>query len=141
MLDIKDTYSLMFTDYPDIVNFVQMKQMLGGISDTLAYRMLREKKIKSKKVGRLPRLRLLSSLRCSVHLCYYYPIVVKQLDARLNHKKTFMYPLSIKISFRKGWSYYTLILIKKIFSQNFNNYFLSSLFLFLLLYTFAWFLH
>ena len=51
MLDIKDTYSLMFTDYPDIVNFVQMKQMLGGISDTLAYRMLREKKIKSKKVG------------------------------------------------------------------------------------------
>jgi excisionase family DNA binding protein len=52
MLDIKDTYSLMFTDYPDIVNFVQMKQMLGGISDTLAYRMLREKKIKSKKVGR-----------------------------------------------------------------------------------------
>jgi len=52
MLDIKETYSLMFTDYPDIVNLVQMKQMLGGISDTLAYRMLREKKIKSKKVGR-----------------------------------------------------------------------------------------
>ena len=52
MLDIKDTYSLMFTDYPDIVNPVQMKQMLGGISDTLAYRRLREKKIKSKKVGR-----------------------------------------------------------------------------------------
>ena len=52
MLDIKDTYSLMFTDYPDIVNLVQMKQMLGGISDTLAYRMLKEKKIKSKKVGR-----------------------------------------------------------------------------------------
>ena len=52
MADIKETYSLMFTDYPDIVNLVQMKQMLGGISDTLAYRMLREKKIKSKKVGR-----------------------------------------------------------------------------------------
>ena len=52
MLDMKETYSLMFTDYPDIVNLVQMKQMLGDISDTLAYRMLREKKIKSKKVGR-----------------------------------------------------------------------------------------
>ena len=26
--------------------------MLGGIGNTLAYRMLREKKIKSKKVGR-----------------------------------------------------------------------------------------
>lgn len=42
----------MFTDYPDIVNLTQMRKMLGGISNSLAYRMLREKKIKSKKVGR-----------------------------------------------------------------------------------------
>ena len=52
MADMKETYSLMFTDYPDIVNLVQMRKMLGGISNYLAYRMLREKKIKSKKVGR-----------------------------------------------------------------------------------------
>ena len=52
MADMKETYTLMFTDYPDIVNIVQMRKMLGGISNTLAYRMLREKKIKSKKVGR-----------------------------------------------------------------------------------------
>ena len=52
MADMKETYTLMFTDYPDIVNLVQMRKMLGGISNTLAYRMLREKKIKSKKVGR-----------------------------------------------------------------------------------------
>lgn len=52
MADMKETYALMFTDYPDIVNLVQMRKMLGGISNTLAYRMLREKKIKSKKVGR-----------------------------------------------------------------------------------------
>ncbi len=52
MADMKETYSLMFTDYPDIVNLVQMRKMLGGISNSLAYRMLREKKIKSKKVGR-----------------------------------------------------------------------------------------
>lgn len=52
MADIKETYTLMFTDYPDIVNLTQMRKMLGGISNTLAYRMLREKKIKSKKVGR-----------------------------------------------------------------------------------------
>ncbi len=51
MADMKETYTLMFTDYPDIVNLVQMRKMLGGISNTLAYRMLREKKIKSKKVG------------------------------------------------------------------------------------------
>lgn len=52
MADMKETYTFMFTDYPDIVNLVQMRKMLGGISNTLAYRMLREKKIKSKKVGR-----------------------------------------------------------------------------------------
>lgn len=52
MADMKETYTLMFTDYPDIVNLVQMRKMLGEISNTLAYRMLREKKIKSKKVGR-----------------------------------------------------------------------------------------
>jgi excisionase family DNA binding protein len=52
MADMKETYTLMFTDYPDIVNLVQMRKMLGGIGNTLAYRMLREKKIKSKKVGR-----------------------------------------------------------------------------------------
>jgi len=52
MADMKETYTLMFTDYPDIVNITQMRKMLGGISNTLAYRMLREKTIKSKKVGR-----------------------------------------------------------------------------------------
>ena len=52
MADMKETYTLMFTDYPDIVNLVQMRKMLGGISNTLSYRMLREKKIKSKKVGK-----------------------------------------------------------------------------------------
>lgn len=52
MADMKETYTFMFTDYPDIVNLTQMRKMLGGISNTLAYRMLREKKIKSKKVGR-----------------------------------------------------------------------------------------
>ena len=52
MADMKETFTLMFTDYPDIVNLTQMRKMLGGISNSLAYRMLREKKIKSKKVGR-----------------------------------------------------------------------------------------
>ena len=52
MADMKETYTLMFTYYSDIVNLVQMRKMLGGISNTLAYRMLREKKNKSKKVSR-----------------------------------------------------------------------------------------
>ena len=50
--DIKEKYTIMFTDYPDIVNMDQMRTMLGGISTTLGYKILRKKIIKSKKVGR-----------------------------------------------------------------------------------------
>ena len=42
MADMRETYTLMFTDYPDIVNLDQMRKMLGGISLTLAYRLILE---------------------------------------------------------------------------------------------------
>lgn len=44
--------NIMFADYPDIVNLEQMRNMLGGISSTLAYKILKTNTIKSKKVGR-----------------------------------------------------------------------------------------
>lgn len=49
---LKENYSLMFTSYPDIVDITQMRKMLGGIGVTLAYKLLKEKKIKSIKIGR-----------------------------------------------------------------------------------------
>ena len=51
MGNIKENYDLMFTAYPDIVNIVQLKEMLG-IGITLAYRLVRNKTIKALKVGR-----------------------------------------------------------------------------------------
>ena len=51
MGSIKENYDLMFTEYPDLVNVVQLKQMLY-IGITLAYRLVREKTIASLKVGR-----------------------------------------------------------------------------------------
>ena len=51
MENIKENYELMFTEYPDIVNIVQLKEMLG-IGITLAYRLVRNKTIKALKVGR-----------------------------------------------------------------------------------------
>ena len=48
----KNPYSIMFTDYPDIVNIKQMRNMLGGIGVTLAYKLLKEGKIKYIKIGR-----------------------------------------------------------------------------------------
>ena len=44
--------NIMFADYPDIVNLEQMRNMLGGISSTLAYKIFKTNIIKSKKVGR-----------------------------------------------------------------------------------------
>lgn len=50
--NLKENYSLMFTSYPDIVDITQMRKMLGGIGVTLAYKLLKERKIKSIKIGR-----------------------------------------------------------------------------------------
>ena len=45
-------YNSMFSNYPDVVNFTQMKEMLGNIGSTLAYKLLKKISIKSIKVGR-----------------------------------------------------------------------------------------
>ncbi len=51
-LNLKENYCLMFTTYPDIVDISQMRKMLGGIGISLAYKLLRENKIKYLKIGR-----------------------------------------------------------------------------------------
>ena len=48
---IEDSYAFMFTSYPDIVDVEQLREMLG-IGITLAYRLLKEHKIRAFKVGR-----------------------------------------------------------------------------------------
>ena len=48
---IKENYELMFTEYPDLVDVVQLKEMLN-IGITLAYRLVRTNTIQSLKVGR-----------------------------------------------------------------------------------------
>lgn len=48
----RENYNIMFTSYPDIVNITQMRKMLGGIGVTLAYRLLKQRTIKSLKIGR-----------------------------------------------------------------------------------------
>lgn len=64
MSTIKENYELMFTDYPDIVNIPQLKEMLG-IGVNLAYALVRKKKIASLKVGReykIPKRNVISYL-------------------------------------------------------------------------------
>ena len=50
--NLKENYSIMFTSYPDIVDITQMRKILGGIGVTLAYKLLKQGKIKSMKIGR-----------------------------------------------------------------------------------------
>lgn len=48
---IKENYQMMFTSYPDVVNIIQLKEMLG-IGITLAYRLVKQNTIKAMKIGR-----------------------------------------------------------------------------------------
>ena len=45
--EFKALYKVMFTEYPDVVNVQQLCEMLGGISDKTAYRLLKSGVIKS----------------------------------------------------------------------------------------------
>lgn len=48
---MKENYEIMFTSYPDLVNIIQLREMLG-IGITLAYRLVKNKTIPALKVGR-----------------------------------------------------------------------------------------
>ena len=61
----KEAYNVLFVDYPDVVNVEQMCEMLGGICDKTAYRLLKSGKIKGFIVGRryrIPKLNILEYL-------------------------------------------------------------------------------
>lgn len=58
-VSIKQCYLEMFKDYPDVVNVETLRQMLGGIHKSLAYRLIRSNKIKHLTIGstyRIPKL-------------------------------------------------------------------------------------
>lgn len=43
---------IMFDKYPDVVDVDALREMLGGISKRLAYRLLADQEIKSVRIGR-----------------------------------------------------------------------------------------
>ena len=62
---IRQTYRLVFKEYPDILDVEQMSQLLK-ISKKTAYRLLRTGSISSIKVGReykIPKLNIIRYLR------------------------------------------------------------------------------
>lgn len=64
MGNIKENYQLMFTDYKDLVDIKDLKEMLG-IGITLAYKLVRDNTIKALKIGReykIPKANVISYL-------------------------------------------------------------------------------
>ena len=55
-MESQTAYKLLFADYPDVVNVEQMREMLVGICDKTAYRLLRSGEIRSFIVGRRYRI-------------------------------------------------------------------------------------
>ena len=58
-------YEKLFAAYPDVVNVQQMCEMLGGICDKTAYKLLRSGEIRSFVIGRhycIPKLNILKYL-------------------------------------------------------------------------------
>ena len=51
MNNVKEPYKTMFTSYPDLVDIIQLKEMLG-IGITLAYRLVKNNQIPALKIGR-----------------------------------------------------------------------------------------
>ena len=46
----------MFTEYPDVVDVEQLREMLGGISRKLAYRLLASGELRCVRIGRSYRI-------------------------------------------------------------------------------------
>lgn len=76
-MDVKEQYSIMFTNYPDIINIEQMRNMLGGISLTLAYRLIKENKIKAMKIGRqykIPKANIILRYHANIRKALQYAV-------------------------------------------------------------------
>lgn len=66
-LTMKDTYSMMLKEYPDLMDINQMSQALG-VSTKTGYKLIREGKITAMKVGRTYRI-------SKIHLLTYLKVM------------------------------------------------------------------
>lgn len=61
----KEYYSELFKDYPDVVRLYQLKEMLPKTGKNKIYKLLKDKKIHSKRIGRdyyIPKVSIINYL-------------------------------------------------------------------------------
>ena len=73
---MKDAYSFMLREYPDVMNIEQMSQALGGSTKT-GYGLLKSGKVACLKVGRAYRIP-------KVHLLTYMKVMEQEKSGKTN---------------------------------------------------------
>ena len=73
---MKDAYSVMLREYPDVMNIEQMSQALG-VSTKTGYGLLKSGKVACLKVGRAYRIP-------KVHLLYYMKVMEQEKSGKTN---------------------------------------------------------
>ena len=61
----KEYYNSLFANYPDVVRVHQLKEMLPKIGKNKIYKLLKDRKIHSKKIGRdyyIPKVSIINYL-------------------------------------------------------------------------------
>lgn len=87
-MESQTAYKLLFTDYPDVVNVQQMCEMLGGICDKTAYKLLRSGEIRSFVIGRhycIPKIRFHDLRHSCASLLYANGVSLKEIQEWLGH--------------------------------------------------------
>ena len=75
-LTMKDAYSVMLREYPDVMNIKQMSQALG-VSTKTGYGLLKSGKVACLKVGRAYRIP-------KVHLLTYMKVMEQEKSGKTN---------------------------------------------------------
>ncbi len=75
-LTMKDAYSVMLREYPDVMNIEQMSQALG-VSTKTGYGLLKSGKVACLKVGRAYRIP-------KVHLLTYMKVMEQEKSGKTN---------------------------------------------------------
>ena len=76
---------MMFHDYPDVVDVLAMREMLGGIGRRAAYALLKSGEIESVKIGRIYRIPKLGVI---AYLCKSSRAAEEEQDRKINRAKS-----------------------------------------------------
>ena len=92
----KEYYEERFKDYPDLVNLEQFREMLGGIGDTTARKLMRQNKVKHfyiRSTYLIPKANVIDYVLGEHYAEYKYSLKVQICFFRtFRNERPFLYP-------------------------------------------------